>query len=133
MLFQSIGLDFLNSSIANGALLFLSFWPGYLMLRGRFSKYGFAFGSLIPVYLGVGLLALTAFSIVIGTFVINPFVLISLPVVSIVALAISWKGKSSEKQASLRAQKEITQQESKRSKLLAWGINNFTAPLLLVF
>jgi hypothetical protein len=133
MLFQSIGLDFLNSSVANGTLLFLSFWPGYLMLRGRLSKSGFAFGSLIPVYLGVGLVALTAFSIVIGTFVISPFVLIILPVASIVVLAITWNGKSTDKQTSLREQKEITRQESKRSKLLAWRINNFTAPVLLVF
>jgi hypothetical protein len=79
---QMIGLDFLTSFIDSALVLFLSFWPGYLLLGQRLSSKRIPFVILVPVYLTLGLAILTIGADILGAVMILPSAIVAVSVIA---------------------------------------------------
>jgi hypothetical protein len=78
-----MSLDFLKAALYSGVLIFLAFWPGYLVLgeapRGR----GIPLFALLPIYIAFGMAILLLISVVSGVLFLGTLPLLGISTASL--------------------------------------------------
>jgi hypothetical protein len=80
---KKMNLGFLDATLYSSVLVFLAFWPGYLVLGKAFPQEGYPFFTLLPIYIVFGTAILTVVSVVSGVLFLGTLPILGISLASL--------------------------------------------------